>query len=102
MKVIFNSRQLQKRFESSKEAVREWGPIVGRNYIKRITAILAADTFDHLPRIPTLGFHALNSNRAGQFAVSLAGKVRLIFTRRVEEGNEVAVIHEVDLDHYGI
>ena len=102
MKVIFNSRQLQKRFESHKEAVREWGPLVGRTYIKRIVAILAAESFDHLPRIPTLKFHPLSSNRAGQYAVSLVGKVRLIFSRQVDAGNDVAVIHEVDLDHYGL
>lgn len=82
--------------------MREWGPVVGRVYIKRIQALQAADSFDHLPRIPSLKFHQLKMNRVGQFAVHLVGKVRLILTRQVEEGCDVAVIHKVDLDHYGL
>ena len=78
LEVLFRSRQLQRCFEREADAIRRWGPDVGRRYVERVTFLGGVEEWDDLPRFNLLGFHALSQNREGQFAIKLTGKWRLI------------------------
>ncbi len=98
IQVKFKSPDLQDKFENSKGAIRAWGEVVGKNYIKRVRALQAAMRFEDLEKLPQLNFHPLKGNRKGQYAVNLSGRARLIVTR---EGEDTLIVQEVNLDHYG-
>ena len=61
--------------------------------------MMAARDIEEFRRLPALRCHPLTGDRAGQWAVSLSGFHRLIFTL---EGDrlEIATIEEVS-QHYG-
>lgn len=98
MKVIFRTPRLRKCYESERDAVREFGEL-GRRYISRINVIYASETVGDLQQLPQLGFHALKGDRAGQFAISLSGNMRLIVS--IEQvGRETVVRVEEVSKHY--
>lgn len=80
MEVQFRSRRLQRCHESGTEAIREWGPIVGRQYVRRVNAMIAARDLTDLYGTRSLGVHPLTGERRGQLAMRLTGQMRLIFT----------------------
>ena len=82
----------------SKQAVREFGDVVGRQYVQRINIIKITNSLDDLSKLPGLRCHPLRGDRAGRYAVNLTGFHRLIFP--VEgEGLNIAMIEEVS-KHY--
>lgn len=98
MKVAFRTPRLRKCYESQRDAIREFGDL-GRRYISRINVIYACETLDDLHKLPQLGFHALKGSRAGQFAISLSGNMRLIVS--IEQvGREMVVYVEEVSKHY--
>ena len=64
----------------------------------RINTIKASESLDVLMRLPGLKCHPLKGNRKGQYAISLTGFYRLIFTIEGETLN-IAMIEEVS-KHY--
>lgn len=78
MHVNFRTRQLQRCYESHKEAARQWGAAVARRYIERVGVLYATETVDDLYRIPPLRFHPLKGARRGQYALWLTDRARLI------------------------
>ena len=98
MIVKFRTRKLESCFLRSKQAVKEFGSVVGRKYIQRINIIKSANSLDDLKKLPGLRCHPLKGDRAGQYAVNLTGFHRLIFT---VEGDclNIAMIEEVS-KHY--
>ena len=77
---MFASNHLQRCFEQSAEAVRSWGPDVGRRYIQRIQTLQAAATLSDLREFQALRLHVLKGPRIGQHALTLTGRWRLILT----------------------
>ncbi|MBP9491541.1 MAG: type II toxin-antitoxin system RelE/ParE family toxin [Aliarcobacter sp.] len=98
MEVRFKTNKLQKQYENSKEAIKEYGVDVAKKYINRVTLLKSAKSFDDLSKIPQLKFHPLTGNRKGEFAISLTGFYRLIITN---DGDtfDIAKIEEVS-KHY--
>ena len=98
MIVKFRTRKLENCFLQSKQAVKEFGSIVGRRYVQRINIIKSTNSFDDLKKLPGLRCHPLKGDRTGQYAVNLTGFHRLIFT---VEGDclNIAMIEEVS-KHY--
>ena len=96
MKVKFRTRELQRCAQEENNAYREWGPDVGRAYLRRIATIRNISEFRKLFDIVSLRLHALTGDRAGSFALILTGRWRLIIT--VEE--DTVVVEEVS-NHYG-
>lgn len=98
MIVKFRTRKLENCFLQSKQAVKEFGDVVGRKYVQRIKIIKSTNSLDDLKKLPGLRCHPLKGDRAGQYAVNLTGFHRLIFT---VEGNclDIAMIEEVS-KHY--
>jgi proteic killer suppression protein len=97
--VIFRSKKLKKCYLESRLAVRTWGYEVARKYIERIDIIQEARNLNELRQLPGLNCHPLKGKREGQYAVSLTGFWRLIFTLHGEH-LEIVQIEEVS-KHYG-
>ena len=53
---------------------------MGRRYVQRIDVLRAAPTVAELYERRALRFHALTGDRAGQYAINLTGRIRLIVT----------------------
>ena len=98
MRVMFRTRQLEKCYTTYKHACRTWGDVVGRKYIQRINVIRMARGMDELYLIGELRCHPLKGDRKGEYAVSLTGFYRLIFTLQGDR-LEVVMVEEVS-KHY--
>lgn len=98
LEVKFRNKKLEKCYQKSKDAIREFRPEVARRYIERINIIKHTKNIDELKKLPALRCHSLKGNRAGQWAVNLTGFYRLIFTLEGEV-LEIARIEEVS-KHY--
>lgn len=99
MQVKFRTKQLQRCYESHKDAARKWGAGVARRYVERIGILYAAETVEDLHRIPVLRLHPLKGNRQGQHALWLTAQARLIVTFTGKTAT-IAWIEEVS-KHYG-
>lgn len=99
MEVIFRTRKLRKCYLESQLAIRTWGYEVGQRYIQRIDIIQEARDINELCQLPALDCHPLKGSRKGQYAVSLTGFWRLIFTLHGER-LEIVQVEEVS-KHYG-
>ena len=97
MEVVFRTKRLQRNFQESIGAVRQWGPDVGRKYINRIEQIYAARNFGALYHIRSLRLHPLKGAKKGYFSIYLTGKWRLLITKEVTDGS--VIIEEVS-NHY--
>src|SRR3972149_6821137 len=96
MKVEFRTNQLRGCYEDSRAAVRVWGIQVEEDYVIQVSIILDPASLDDLLALQSLRVHPLTGNRRGQFAMTLAGRWRLIFS--VQEDATI-VIEEVS-NHY--
>ena len=98
MEVDFASKRLQRCYESSSDAARDWGQQVARKYIQRIGIFYAVRRFEELFQIRSLGIHRLSGERGGQYAITLDRRWRLIVTY-IEAESRIRV--EEVTRHYG-
>ena len=98
MQVTFRNRKLEKCYVKHKHAIRAWGDAAGRKYVERINVVQAAADLEELRKLPALKCHPLKGDREGQYAISLTGFYRLIFTVHGEH-LEVVRVEEVS-KHY--
>ncbi len=96
MEVRFRTNHLRLCYDSTSEAARAWGTVVGRLFRARIQSLEAAETFEELFDVRSLRFHALRGGRRGQYAVDINAQWRLIVTRQ----RTMLVVEEVS-NHYG-
>jgi proteic killer suppression protein len=99
MKVGFRTRMLKREYENSKQAIQAHGQAAARRYVERINIIKSAVDIEQLQKLPAIGCHPLKGDRKGEWAITLIGRVRLIFTLHGED-LEIARIEEVS-KHYG-
>ena len=97
MHVDFASRQLERSFTDEADAIRRWGPQVGRRYIMRVRLLQEARTLDDLLAIQSLRLHPLRGERSGDRAITLQGRWRLI----IERPDERTVTVKEVTNHYG-
>jgi proteic killer suppression protein len=98
LEVKFKTKKLAKCYLQSKNAIREFGPDVGKRYIQRIDIIKAIKNLDDLQRLPALRCHPLKGKRKREWAITLVGRYRLVFTLE-GEALEIVCIQEVS-NHY--
>ena len=98
MKVAFRTRQLQRAFEDSKQAVRLWGEAFARKYVMRVVTLQSARDFADVRKLASLRAHPLRGARRGQWALDLTARYRLIVTPS-GSGEEVTI--EEVTSHYG-
>ena len=65
MEVIFRTRQLQRNYRDFARAARQWGPVVGREYITCIDVLVSAADMQDVYRIPSFRLHPLRGPMAG-------------------------------------
>jgi proteic killer suppression protein len=97
MNLVFASRRLEQCYENGANAVRAWGPQVGRRYIQRINLLYAVRSFDELFNFQALRLHPLRGPRAEEWAMTLQGRWRLIIELLSED---TILVKEVS-HHYG-
>ena len=93
----FRNRPLRRQYESMGEAVKKYGPDPGRRYVQRVKALHDAEDWDAIRSIRSLRAHVLRDNRAGQWAITLQGRWRLI-VEVGDDGRSVTIL-EVS-NHY--
>ncbi len=97
MEVSFRTNRLQRNYEESARAIRQWGPDVGRKYITRINALQAVRNFQEVYNIRAMRLHPLKGSKRGELSIYLTGRWRLIVTKGDTE--ESVTIEEVS-NHY--
>lgn len=98
MQVKFRDRKLEKYFLESKKAIRAFGEAVARRFIQRVQIIQSMPDLDTLKKAPGLYCHPLKGDRAGQWAITLIDRWRLIFTFE-DDKMTIVQIEEVS-NHY--
>lgn len=98
MDVEFQTPKLRKQYENHALAERAYGVQVARRYIERVNIIKKTLDLNELKELPALKCHPLKGDRDGQWAVTLTGFYRLIFTLQGEQ-LQIAHIEEVS-KHY--
>ncbi len=91
--------QLQRCYEKVNEATRRWGEAVARRYTQRINILHTCESIADLHGMTALRFHALKGERAGQYALRLTDRMRLIVSFSGKDQKNVCV-EEVS-QHYG-
>lgn len=79
MDIFFHSKKLQKKFNSEKEMIKEWGPELSKKLRLRLMQIQAVSCLEDLFYLPGTRCHQLSGNRDNQFAVDLKHPYRLVF-----------------------
>ena len=98
MDIAFRSAALRRCYENEVTATRQWGSVVGRKYIQRITVLMAAEKLTDLFQIRALRLHSLEGDREGQYAITVHERWRLILV--YDEAKETLLVEEVSR-HYG-
>lgn len=98
MNVTFATAKLQRCYESMRAAERAWGREVAVRYADRIELMIGVEGFHRLFELAALRLHPLKGERAGEYAMTLSGRWRLI----VEPSGDgrSATVSEVS-HHYG-
>ena len=96
MLVGFRSSHLQRCFEDEVLAVRAWGQVAGKGYVRVIRILTAVRDFRDLYRLSQLRLHPLHGSRSGEYAMTLSGRWRVIVTLE-----EPGVVVEEVTNHYG-
>lgn len=79
MKVTYKNKYLQKCAEDESFSKRKLGPVRSEKYLQRVGDLFDAETLEDVRNLPG-NYHELTANRKGQWAVSLDGPYRLVFT----------------------
>ena len=98
MDVTFRNRRLQRNFEESDRAIRQWGKDVGHKYIIRVAQLHAVPDFQTAGKIRALKLHPLKGDKQGRWSIHLTGRWRLIVA---EGSSEEHVVIEGGSNHYG-
>jgi plasmid maintenance system killer protein len=98
VRIVFRTAKLRRAYEEVDRAIRLWGWEVAPKYISRVNAIYAAQNFDVIKRIRAFDPHELKGQRAGEWALALTRRWRLIVIP--SEDGETVTIKEVT-KHYG-
>ena len=78
MDVTYKTKELQKYAEDQKYSIKKLGDVRSKQYTRRISDLLAAETLEDVRYLPG-NYHELTGNRKGQWACSLDRNYRLIF-----------------------
>ena len=79
MKVTYKNKYLQKCAEDESFSKRKLGHVRSEKYLQRVGDLFDAETLEDVRNLPG-NYHELTANRKDQWAVSLDGPYRLVFT----------------------
>ena len=98
MHITFRTAQLERCYKKISVGTRRWGEAVARRYVERIGILRAAASIADLHTMTALRFHALMGDRAGQYALWLGERARLIVS--FSEDQKTVLVEGVN-QHYG-
>lgn len=78
MKILFDTKKLQKTCNSLMLCLKKWGPECGKRLRQRLDDMHAANCLADTLSLPGR-FHPLIGNRTGQWSADLKHPLRLIF-----------------------
>ncbi len=93
MRIEFASNKLRKCYEKQATAIRQWGRDVGVRYRQVVDTIESVELFEDLYKYRYLRLHVLRGKRAGQYAITILGRHRLILVPK--DNGRTAVIEDV-------
>lgn len=79
MEIYYDSTKLAHDCNDPRRTIRKWGKALAHKIHQRLAELHAAETLAVVSHLPPLRCHELTNNRAGQFAVVLKDRWRLIF-----------------------
>jgi plasmid maintenance system killer protein len=79
MKILYRSKKLEKQLSNASEMKKAFGTMAPK-VSQRKDEIIASDNLRVLMNIPAAKCHALMGDRRGEWAVSISGNFRLVFT----------------------
>ncbi|MBF0546087.1 MAG: type II toxin-antitoxin system RelE/ParE family toxin [Candidatus Riflebacteria bacterium] len=79
MRIVFNTKKIQKIFSSEKELLREYGAEQSKKIQIRLKVLESAVNLEEVPAKKPERRHQLKGERKEQFAVDLSHPYRLIF-----------------------
>lgn len=97
MDIHFRTNKLRDCAQDESAAVREFGPRVGRKFFEITNLLEHLTSIDEVRQMRHLDFHRLRGDRAGQHAIKLGRRERLIVLVADDESLEII---EVSLRHY--
>lgn len=102
MEVDFGSRRRKFKtyYENHKEAVAEFGTEVAEGYVMAVQTLFDTRNQADLYKVPHLQFHPLKGSRKGQYAMTLAGRWRLVVHFYKLDELTVVNLDEIN-NHYG-
>ncbi len=77
--INFKTKKLWKTFKSERKLSRKYGDPRARAIKMQLAVLRNAQTLSQVPTVRPIRRHQLNGNRAGQYAVDLDHKYRLLF-----------------------
>ena len=83
MQIEYRTKQLKQCAEDKRTAIKVLGAELAKQYLRRITSITNARSFESLRTEPGK-FHELSGDRLGQWSASLNANYRLIITPKEE------------------
>lgn len=101
MYIEFRTRRLERCYLERREREAAWGKPVARKYVQAVNHLKAVDHPSHLGDFPQFDYAPLTGDRKGRHSLTIAYRVRLIFTVRRGRDALTARIEEVSKTHYG-
>ena len=80
MDISFQTRKLEKTFNSARKLEKTYGQRRAKAIMHRLAILREAESLDQVPVTPPDRRHQLHGDRAGQYAVDLVHPYRLVFT----------------------
>lgn len=96
MLIKYETKKLEKLCTNVAAARKKLGSVCADRLMLRLKQIEAAQSIDHLLKLPFGRCHALSADRAGQYAMDLEHPQRLVFRIIECEETEACIIEIVD------
>lgn len=97
MNLEFKTNKLKKQCENPKEAQKTYGEKMGNKLTQRVNELRSAINLDDVSKNKANGFHPLDGDRKGEFAVILVQPHRLIFKPVFENSEETSDLSAINI-----
>lgn len=109
MKLEFKSNKIKKQCEDPKEAQKTYGPQIGFKLTLRVNELRAAVSLLDISKLSNVnGFHTLDGDRDGEYAITLVHPHRLVFKplfpdgQKTEDLSAICIVRiEEVIDYHG-
>lgn len=97
MNLEFKTTKLKKQCENPSEAQKIYGPQIGLKLTLRVNEFRASTSLLDVSKNKANGFHALEGERKGEYAVTLVHPFRLVFSADFDESKGSASLSSINV-----